>query len=190
MLFNPIRPRYFLSPFLFLTCFSIGFASSDMVDIEVGPGVAPTPVPSQIHALKKASPTQPKRSTGNEWPPTTPVASPQAVPNVSNLPTQVVVQGVFKMKDLFQSGMRAYKDQDYEKAIRYFKTALDIHDPYTSKYYYAETHAMLGVIYQFYYPVPDHLEKAKAEYEAALLIDPQTKSARKHLAEVSLKAKP
>jgi hypothetical protein len=49
---------------------------------------------------------------------------------------------------------------------------------------------MLGVIYQFYYPVPDHLEMAKAEYEAALLIDPQTKSARRHLAEVSVKAKP
>jgi tetratricopeptide (TPR) repeat protein len=170
-------------------CLSAGFASSGMVDIELGSGIKLTPVPTPLPAFKKDPQKNPARSVGVPLSHATPSASP-AVPNVSTLPTQVVVQGVFKMKDLYQSGMRAYKEQDYEKALRYFKRALDIHDPYTSKYYYAETHSMLGVIYQFYYPVPGHLETAKAEYEAALQIDPKTKSARKHLAEVSLKDKP
>ena len=103
--------------------------------------------------------------------------------------TPVVVQGVFKMKDLYQSGVRAYQGKDYEKAIRYFKAALEIHDPYSSKFYYAETHGLLGVIYQFFYPVPNHLGLARDEYLAALKIDPQTKTARKHLAEVSGKGR-
>lgn len=96
-----------------------------------------------------------------------------------------MVQGVFKMKDLYQSGVEAYRAKDYEKAIRYLKCAVSFEDPYTSRYYYAEAHCLLGVIYQFFYPVTDHISLAKMQYEAALRIDPQTRIAKKHLAEVS-----
>jgi hypothetical protein len=101
--------------------------------------------------------------------------------------TPTVVSGVFKMKDLYQSGVEAYREKDFEKAIRYFRSALNLKDAYTPRYYYAEAHTLLGVIYQFSYPVPNHLSLAEIEYRAALKIDPETKAAKKHLAELLVK---
>lgn len=172
----------FLSLLTFFMGFSFGSGAPGIVEIEVNGTAQPTFVPTSQPVSVNDSPSDAARTVVHPSFPTN--------PNASISPTPLVVQGVFKMKDLYQSGVRAYRGQDYEKAIRYLKAALDIHDPYTSKYYYAETHAMLGVIYQFFYPVPDHLEMAKTEYEAALQIDPKTKSASKHLAELSVKVKP
>lgn len=183
-------PTYLRSVWVLLLFFVIRpvrSGTSGIVDIDVEARPHPTfsadPSPVETAQMKRV-PTA-NRSV---------LYSPQGVPSVSYTPpsiksTPIVVQGVFKMKDLYQSGVRAYHEQDYEKAIRYFKAALELHDPYSSKFYYAETHGLLGVIYQFFYPVPNHLEMAKAEYIAALQIDPQTKTARKHLAEVSGKVR-
>jgi|GEM_PF-2156923 tetratricopeptide (TPR) repeat protein len=112
-------------------------------------------------------------------------AATDAAPNASEGPTPTVIRGVFKMKDLYQSGVEAYKEKDYERAIRYFERALEIQDPYTERYYYAEAHVLLGVIYQFYYPVPGHRKLAREHYEAALAVDPHTTAAKKHLEELS-----
>jgi len=96
--------------------------------------------------------------------------------------TPAVVHGVLKMKDVYEAGLAYYKQQDFARAIRYLKQSLQIHDPYTPPFYYAEADAMLGVIYQFHI-----IDRAAAYqyYQAALSIDPQTAMARKHIGEVS-----
>jgi tetratricopeptide (TPR) repeat protein len=93
-----------------------------------------------------------------------------------------VAEGVLQMKGVYQAGVDCYRKQDFAKAIRYFKKSLEIHDPYTPKFYYAEANAMLGVIYQF-----NIIDKPTAYeyYRAALDIDPTTRTAKKHIGEVS-----
>jgi tetratricopeptide (TPR) repeat protein len=96
--------------------------------------------------------------------------------------TPVAGQGMLKMRDVYNVGISYYKKQDFAKAIRYLKQALQIHDPYTLFFYYAEANAMLGVIYQF------HIIDKKLAYEyysEALRIDPETATAKKHIRELS-----
>jgi tetratricopeptide (TPR) repeat protein len=100
-------------------------------------------------------------------------------------PTPLVVLGVLKMKDVYKAGAKAFKEKDYEKAERYLTRALEMEDPYTAKYYYAEAHALVGLIYQKYLKVPDHRKLARLHYLAALKLDPATEMARRHLSEVS-----
>lgn len=97
-------------------------------------------------------------------------------------PTPLVVQGVLKMKDIYQAGMKYYKEQDFDQAIRYLKRAIAKEDPHTPKFYYAEADAILGVIYQFH--IIDK-KLARHYYQAALDIDPTTETAKKHIGEVS-----
>ena len=96
------------------------------------------------------------------------VATPTAIPMATPIPTMVIktlgleatptetveveedatpieVHGVIKMKDIYSAGIKAYQEEDYDKAIRYLKKSLDIQDPYSAKFYYAEANAMLGV---------------------------------------------
>lgn len=91
-------------------------------------------------------------------------------------------QGVLKMQTVYKVGISYYQKQDFAKAIRYLKESLDIHDPYTPKFYYAEANAMLGVIYQFHI-----IDRSLAHYyyQEALDIDPTTATAKKHIGEVS-----
>jgi len=186
----PIWPfdRRLLPALLFLSWLPAMASNSGIVDIEVDSAVRPTATvvvsTETAHVSKKADAMARSAEPVVQ---TKIMPSPTPLPDSIPVATPVVVKGVLKMKDLYRVGVRAYQDKDYEKAIRYFKTALSLHDSYTPKYYYAETHSLLGVIYQFFYPVPNHLELAKAEYLAAIQIDPQTKSAKKHLAEVNAK---
>jgi tetratricopeptide (TPR) repeat protein len=111
-------------------------------------------------------------------------ATPVAVEETQEIPspTPMVAQGILKMKDVYRAGISYYKKQDFAKAIRYLSKSLKVHDPYTPKFYYAEANAMLGVIYQF------HIIDKKLAYQyyrEALRIDPRTKTARKHIREVS-----
>jgi len=144
------------------------------------PGL-PTPVPTASSV---------PNTTATPTPTGTPVSSDFATPVTSQSPTPVlvptpnIVKGELKMKDFYAVGMKAYKAKDYEKSIRFLKQALDFHDPYTPKYYYAESNAMLGVIYQFFFKVPGHAALARDYYKAALKIDPTTQSAKLHLKEV------
>ncbi len=156
--------------------------------------VAPTqtavPDPTADQATEEPTVSSVPNLTVTPTPTGTPIASDFATPVTSPSPTPVlvptpdVVKGQLKMKDLYAAGMKAYRSKDYEKSIRFLKQSLDYHDPYTPKYYYAESNAMLGVIYQFYFMVPGHTALARDYYQAALKIDPTTQSAKLHLKEV------
>ncbi len=127
------------------------------------PVVQPTPEPS----VQSSDITLSKNSSGE----------PTVVPVV----TPLEVEGVLKMKDVYKAGLVYYKKQDFSNAIRYLKQSLQIHDPYTPKFYYAEANAMLGIIYEF-----NIIDKKLAYeyYREALSIDSSTASAKKHIKEV------
>jgi len=111
----------------------------------------------------------------------TPSDNPTVVQTVVSSTTPVMAQGILKMKDVYKAGLVYYKKQDFANAIRYLKQSLQIHDPYTPKFYYAEANAMLGVIYEF-----NIIDKKLAYeyYQEALRIDTSTASAKKHIKEV------
>jgi tetratricopeptide (TPR) repeat protein len=134
----------------------------------------PTPVPA-VQAAPAAAPTAvpAKAETSIEM-------TEEAEPT----PTPIVAHGVLKMKDVYEAGIKAYKEKDYEEAIRYLKKSLTVQDPYTEKYYYAEANAMLGVIYQFKYPVHGHNGMAYRYYKAALKYESRNPTARKHIRSV------
>ena len=111
----------------------------------------------------------------------TPSDNPTAVQTVGSSEIPVTAQGILKMKDVYKAGLVYYKKQDFANAIRYLKQSLQIHDPYTPKFYYAEANAMLGVIYEF--SIIDK-KLAYEYYQEALRIDPSTASAKKHIKEV------
>ena len=97
-----------------------------------------------------------------------------------------VVHGVLKMKDIYEAGINAYKEKDYNQAIKYLKQAVTKKDKYTPKYYYAEAYAMLGVIYQFHII---HYKTAYNYYKQALKYEHNNSTAKKHLREVARKLK-
>lgn len=88
------------------------------------------------------------------------------------------------MRDVYEAGMKAYGGKNYEKAIRYLKKSLTMHDRYTRRFYYAEANAMLGVIYQFYFPVEGHYHIAYDYYNEALKYERRNPTALRHLKEV------
>ena len=133
------------------------------------------------------------------------VATPTAIPMATPIPTMVIktlgleatptetveveedatpieVHGVIKMKDIYSAGIKAYQEEDYDKAIRYLKKSLDIQDPYSAKFYYAEANAMLGVIYQFHII---HYNWAYQYYRAALKCEKKNPTALRHIKEVA-----
>jgi len=81
------------------------------------------------------------------------------------------------MKAVYQQGTAAYKVKDYAKAEAFFKQAIQIKDPSTADFYYAEANSLLGAISMYIHKEPDHLEVARKYYQAALKIDPKTESA-------------
>jgi len=120
----------------------------------------PTPVPAKSKVVLISSPEE-KAPAAEEKP--------------------AMAEGILKMKDVYQAGMKYYKQEDYVQAVRYLKKALTVQDPYTSKFYYAEANAMLGVIYQFHIVHPD---LAYQYYHEALKIDPTTETAKNHIHQV------
>lgn len=130
--------------------------------VSTAPAYAPTPVTESPSVSPTAS---------------SPTAQPEVVLSLTPIPGQ----GILKMKDVYNAGFVYYKKEDFANAIRYLKESLQIHDPYTPKYYYAEANAILGVIYQFHI-----IDKSVAYYyyKKALSIDPTTATAKKHIKEV------
>lgn len=102
-------------------------------------------------------------------------------PSITPTPVVQVIQGVLKAKDIYEAGIKAYKEKDYDTAIRYLKNAVIKSDPYTPKYIYAEAYATLGVIYQFYFPVEGHLQTAREYYKHALRYESTNPTALKYL---------
>jgi tetratricopeptide (TPR) repeat protein len=170
--------------------------ATDM-DIDTGTATAPAVVtPTAVAAVSTAaaSPAAATVSPTASAASTTPVVSmapteatnPTPSEDAPGEPAILAVtptpgEGVLKMKDLYKAGYAYYKKQDFANAIRYLKESLQIHDPYTPKFYYAEANAILGVIYEFHI-----IDKSTAYYyyQAALKIDPTTATAKKHVKEV------
>ena len=175
---------------LFLAFWGFVLSSWAEQEIDLGDLNGPTPTP-QPAAAPSPTPVPAQKAQPKAAPSPTPAgqeiemdensqAETQAAPQPT--PTVYEVQGVLKMKDVYQAGINAYKDQDYDRAIRYLNKALDMdEDRYTPKFYYAEAHAMLGVIYQFHMI---NYAKAYAHYKAALKFEPENDTARHHINQV------
>ncbi|HTA76109.1 MAG TPA: hypothetical protein VK791_03010 [bacterium] len=95
--------------------------------------------------------------------------------------TSGIKSGSLGMIDLYETGIKNYKNKDYDSSIECLKKALTIRDNNVPFYYYAETNAMLAVIYKFY-RIDENLSRQYCE--AALKIDPSTKTARKLIHEI------
>ncbi len=89
--------------------------------------------------------------------------------------------GSLGMIGLYEAGIQNYKNKNYDSSIHYLKKALTISDASVPFYYYAEANAMLAVIYKFY-RIDEDLSRRYCE--AALKIDPSTKTARKLIHEI------
>jgi tetratricopeptide (TPR) repeat protein len=85
------------------------------------------------------------------------------------------------MRPLYEAGIKAYRQKNYWRAITLLSKASETKDKATPKYYYAEAHAMMGVIFQFYLKNPT---KACRQYQLALKIDPKTRTALKYRGKV------
>jgi hypothetical protein len=97
--------------------------------------------------------------------------------------TQTPVLDVSRVKIYYIAGMKAFEARRNLVAITDFKKAISVNDPTAKYYYYAESNAMLGVLYQFRLTsVTGHNKLAIKYYKRALKIDPGTKSAKKFLA--------
>ncbi len=114
------------------------------------------------------------------------------IPLVTATPTQTVEATIApaqvkadesQVKIYYLAGMKDFDAHEYRPAIKLFKKAIAVNDPYIQSYFYAESNAMLGVIYQFHLKtVTGHNKLAIIYYKRALKIDPRTKSAKKYLA--------
>lgn len=181
--------------FFFVTCLSFtAFLWSQEIEVIVEEEEQPvvveqeTPTPSKVVIEKEESQktlqqeekveTEKQEESSEETPSE---SAQQAKPT----PTPQVVQGSIRMRSVYEAGIKAYQSKDYAKAVRFLEKAVQMEDPHTPFWYYAEAHAMLGVIYQFYYKVPQHRRKAYEHYRQALEIDPATKTARKYIHRVA-----
>jgi len=85
------------------------------------------------------------------------------------------------MRPLYEAGIKAYRQKNYWRAITLLSKASETKDKGTPKYYYAEAHAMMGVIFQFHLK---NATKACRHYQLALKIDPKTRTALKYRGKV------
>ncbi|HEY5038913.1 MAG TPA: tetratricopeptide repeat protein, partial [bacterium] len=83
------------------------------------------------------------------------------------------------VKKYYRLGMNAFMIRNYPLSLKYLRKSLASKEVHGASYYYAETYATIGVIYQFHAPkIKDHDQKALINYKKALAIDPTTKSAK------------
>ena len=169
----------FLISWILLGPFPKAFADTeiDLGDTNPTPTAAsnpsvPTPLPPPA-AFTPTPATQEIQMEGTSQPATQ--AAPQPTPTV------IMVQGRFKMKEMYEAGVKYYKEQDYGMAIRYWTQAVKMDDTYTPKYIYAETYAMMGIIYQYHI-----IKKGRAYrcYKAALRYESHNETARRHIRQV------
>lgn len=157
------------------------------LDDEKPAQATPTPAAAKAMAqpVAKPAPSNPQTETTTEVAVEEEGTADGSVTMEETEPAKTtVVHGVLKMKDIYEAGIKSYKEKDYDQAIRYLKQAVDKKDKYTPKFYYAEAHAMLGVIYQFHII---RLKDARYHYQLALKYEPANRTAKKHLREVNRK---
>lgn len=85
------------------------------------------------------------------------------------------------MKMYYKKAVTALKIKDYPTALVNYKKALSIQDKHVPSFYYAESNATIGIIYQYHSQAKGHKALAMRYYEKALKIDPATQSAKIHL---------
>jgi len=113
----------------------------------------------------------------------TATATTTSTVTVTSVSTLTPVLDVSRVKIYYIAGMKAFEAHRDLAAVTDFKKAIAVNDPTAKYYYYAESNAMLGVIYQFRLTkVEGHNKLAVKYYKRALKIDPGTKSAKKFLA--------
>ena len=156
----------------------VDFRAGLSYSIELNPKPTPTATPAPTAT---PSPTVlPVVSLPGQAPTPTPAApvtifsAPQTI-FISQAPVTTLAQG----KRYYKLGMKSFKAGDYKASFKYLKKSLELKERHKRAYYYAETYATLGVIYQFHARgMKDHLQKALDSYKKALAIDPTTKSAK------------
>jgi tetratricopeptide (TPR) repeat protein len=171
----------------FIFCGTVSKSFSDTeIDLDDTSQPAPTPATSQTGLSNSASmPTVTPVPIASPIPTTTVKVlwpTPTPTEEVNDEATPIEVHGVLKMKDIYEAGIKAYQEQDYDKAIRYLKKSLETEDSYSPKFYYAEANAMLGIIYQFHIV---HYKWAYQYYQAALKYEKNNPTARKHIKQVA-----
>lgn len=175
-----------LSAFLFLSgnFKALADVEFDMNDLSAQPSPTPTQPAAQPTVQPTAVPSIPA-ATATPVPTTAPLSGDSqeetTIEAGDAAPTPLVGQGVVKARDYYDAGIKYYKEKDYDRAIVFLKKAAAKQDPYTPKYIYAETNAMLGVIYQFHII---HYGRAYRYYRAALKYEADNPTARRHLREV------
>jgi len=186
------KTSYFTAMFFLIlgvaTLRGLGFSKAfGEEEIDLNEALAPTPTPVPQKAVPAAVPTAvvekgavststDKVDESNEI-----TMEGDTGEEIEAKPTPIVAHGVLRAKHVYEAGIQAYKEKDYDLAIKYLKKAVSMDDELTPKYIYAEANAMLGVIYQFRII---HKGRAYRYYKEALRIDRTTRTAKRHIREV------
>jgi tetratricopeptide (TPR) repeat protein len=162
------------------------FGKSSPEESTKEPTPSSTPTSSPVHSQTPpptvtATPTEAAPPDAGEF-----LGTPTATrtPTATEVPFQVR-----NMKAVYERGIAAYKLKDYPNAVKYLREALTIQDETTKYWYYAEAHAMLGVMYQKFGKQADRFEKARYHYQEALKVDPRTATAIRGLKSLGAKGK-
>ena len=105
-------------------------------------------------------------------------AEPQTI-TINSAPVTTLAQA----KQYYREGMNAFLGDEnnppnYPRALALLKKSLWVREHHKAPYFYAETYATLGVIYQVHSTEKNHKQTALKYYQKALKIDPTTKSAK------------
>jgi hypothetical protein len=161
------------------------------IDFKPAPEKSPTPVmtptPGSPTPLAQVSVTPTVTTTP------TPIQTPEEI-SLEESPTPIPlieaapVTTIAGVKKYYKLGMRAFLARNYAMSFKYLKKSLSTKEIHGAAYYYAETYATLGVIYQFHsHKIKDHDLKALLCYKKALAIDPTTKSAKHYYKKLKAK---
>jgi hypothetical protein len=147
---------------------TVQFSTTMTATITATPTVTTTPTVTQ----------SPEEISLEESPTATPMPLIEAAP----------VTTLAGVKKYYKLGMKAFLDRNYALSFKLLKKSLAVKEIHGARYYYAETYATLGVIYQFHSSkVKDHEQKALIYYKKALAIDPTTKSAKHYYRKLKAK---
>jgi hypothetical protein len=165
------------------------------VDFKTAPEKASTPVttPTVASTPVLGSPTPLVQVSVTPTITPTPVQTPEEIsleetPTPMPLILSAPVTTLKEVKRYYKLGMQAFLNRNYAMSFKYLKKSLSTKEIHGAAYYYAETYATLGVIYQFHSPkIKDHDVKALFCYKKALKIDPTTKSAKHYYKKLKAK---
>ncbi|HUO57575.1 MAG TPA: tetratricopeptide repeat protein [bacterium] len=150
------------------------------VDVRYGLSISlqdkpsPTPTPAPPTMTPTPSPTATPQQA---W-------TPQATPTIQETVTTIEIPSepvttLAQVKKYYRLGMNAFLAKNYALSLKLLKKSIAVKEIHGAAYYYAETYATIGVIYEFHaHKVKDHDQKALMYYRKALAIDPSTKSAK------------